>query len=53
MPITDSKIISIIRGYEHWTTTQPWKDIADRFEELIEKEKSDESSNRSVSEEPS
>ncbi|MGB0539870.1 MAG: NADH-ubiquinone oxidoreductase-F iron-sulfur binding region domain-containing protein, partial [Paracoccaceae bacterium] len=37
MPITDSKIISIIRGYEHWTTTQPWKDIADRFEELIEK----------------
>jgi hypothetical protein len=49
----DSKIISILRGYEHWTTVQPWKDIADRFEELIEKEKSDESSNRTVSEEPS
>ena len=39
MSITDSKIISILRGYEHWTIKQPWKDIADRFEELLEKEK--------------
>jgi hypothetical protein len=39
MSMNDSKILSILRGYEHWTTEQPWKDIADRFEMLIEKEK--------------
>jgi hypothetical protein len=51
--MTDSKILSVLRRYEHWTTTQPWKDIADRFEELIEKEKSNEGTNKSLSEEPS
>lgn len=51
--MTDSKILSILRGYEHWVGKDPWKDMADRFEELMKKEESNESSNRSVSEEPS
>jgi CRISPR/Cas system CMR-associated protein Cmr1 (group 7 of RAMP superfamily) len=51
--ISDSKMVSILRGYEHWVGKDPWKDMADRFEELAKKEKSDESSNRTVSEEPS
>lgn len=51
--ISDGKMVSILRGYQSWTTEQPWKDIADRLEDLLEKEKQYESSNRTVSEEPS
>jgi|SaaInlV_125m_DNA_1040241.scaffolds.fasta_scaffold478220_2 hypothetical protein len=62
--MTDSKILSILRGYEHWVGKDPWKGMADRFEELMKidraltdirnkKEESNESANRSVSKEPS
>ena len=51
--MTDSKMLSILRGYEHWVGKDPWKGMADRFEELMRKEEFNESANRSVSEEPS
>jgi hypothetical protein len=31
----DSSMVSHLRSYAHWTTEQPWKSIADRFEELV------------------
>lgn len=35
----DQEILSKLRSMEHWVTVEPWKSMADRFEELLEKEK--------------
>lgn len=33
--MTDEQMIEYLRNHAHWTTTRPWKDIADRLEELV------------------
>jgi len=37
--MSDEQMVEYLRSHAHWTTTRPWKQIADRLEELIEKEK--------------
>jgi len=37
--MTDSQIISKLRSMQSWTTTEPWKSIADRLEYLLERER--------------
>ena len=39
--MTDGQMISKLRSMEQWTTVEPWKSIADRLEELIQKESLD------------
>jgi hypothetical protein len=36
--MTDEQMLAHIRRFAHWTTEAPWKEIGDRFEELIKKE---------------
>lgn len=38
--LTDEQMIEKLRTQAHWTTEQPWKQIADRFEELLKESKS-------------
>jgi hypothetical protein len=38
--MTDQQILSKLRSMEHWVTVEPWKSMADRFEELMQLEKS-------------
>ena len=40
--MTEGQMISKLRSMEQWTTVEPWKSIADRLEELIQKESLDE-----------
>lgn len=35
----DRQMIEHLRTYAHWTVKKPWVDIADRLEELSNKEK--------------
>ena len=35
--LTDEQMVEHLRTHAHWTTTRPWKQIADRLEELSEK----------------
>lgn len=37
--MTDEQMVEHLRRHAHWTTERPWKQIADRFEQLSEKEK--------------
>lgn len=37
--MTDEQMVAKLRLLSHWTTKQPWKQIADRLEELSRKEK--------------
>jgi hypothetical protein len=39
--MTDQQMIEHLRTYAHWTTEQPWKQIADRFESLLKETKND------------
>jgi hypothetical protein len=36
--MNDRQMIEHLRTYAHWTREQPWKQIADRLEQLIEDE---------------
>ena len=38
--MSDQAILSKLRSMEHWVTVEPWKSMADRFEELMQLEKS-------------
>lgn len=35
--MTDEQMVEKLRTMAHWTTEQPWKQIADRLEELTKK----------------
>ena len=37
--MTDEQMIEFLRTQAHWTNTRPWADIANRLEELSNKEK--------------
>jgi hypothetical protein len=37
--MTDEQMIERLRTQAHWTTKEPWASIADRLEELSNKEK--------------
>jgi hypothetical protein len=37
--MTDEQMIEHLRSHAHWTVKKPWVDIANRLEELSNKEK--------------
>jgi len=37
--MTDEQMIERLRSHAHWTVQKPWADIANRLEELSNKEK--------------
>jgi hypothetical protein len=37
--MSDQEMLSKLRDFANWVTTHPWQEIANRFEELLEKEK--------------
>lgn len=37
--MTDEKMLSELRSMHHWTRVPKWKDLADHFEEVLERVK--------------
>jgi hypothetical protein len=37
--MTDEKMLSELRSMHHWTRVEKWKELADHFEEVLERVK--------------